>query len=235
MKATNSIALAASLAGLAAVAQQKNFVFFGANEDVVKPRHGGQPERDDASAVVDSHNYGRWARRSSGNKQVVFDCNNEPYEMGDGENKLARDLMQACIDGVRAGGATEHWIFVEGTACLYLDEDSSGTGADCVSGTIGSGRMEQAANWLRDNGKVGVLGEYAGGNSDVCKEAVMDSQRFLVENNDVLAGESVHWEGSGDEEGGGGGSPRLGMVTCEITGVDDAGYDAVVVTGCFAW
>ncbi len=44
---------------------------------------------------------------------MVFDCNNEPHDMG---SVSLPDLMQACIDGIRAAGATSQYIFVEGTS-----------------------------------------------------------------------------------------------------------------------
>ena len=46
------------------------------------------------------------------NSKVIFDCNNEPHDMG---SASVPKLMQACIDGVRAAGATSQYIFVEGT------------------------------------------------------------------------------------------------------------------------
>lgn len=48
------------------------------------------------------------------NSKVIFDCNNEPHDMG---SASVPNLMQACINGVRAAGATSQYIFVEGTVC----------------------------------------------------------------------------------------------------------------------
>ena len=48
------------------------------------------------------------------NSKVIFDCNNEPHDMG---SASVPSLMQACINGVRAAGATSQYIFVEGTVC----------------------------------------------------------------------------------------------------------------------
>lgn len=45
----------------------------------------------------------------------------------------------------------------------YLDSDSSGTSETCVSATILSERLKVATEWLKTNGKKGVLGEFAGG------------------------------------------------------------------------
>lgn len=48
------------------------------------------------------------------NDKVIFDCNNEPHDMGPAT--LTAELMQACINGIRAAGATTQYIFVEGTS-----------------------------------------------------------------------------------------------------------------------
>lgn len=85
----------------------------------------------DAYAIVDPHNFARYygnvisspsdfqtfwttlAKVFADNDKVIFDCNNEPHDMG---SVSVPDLMQACIDGVRAAGATSQYIFVEGTS-----------------------------------------------------------------------------------------------------------------------
>lgn len=84
-----------------------------------------------AYAIVDPHNFGRYngnvitdytgfqafwktlARLFASNSKVIFDCNNEPHDMG---SASVPNLMQACINGVRAAGATSQYIFVEGTS-----------------------------------------------------------------------------------------------------------------------
>ncbi|KAL0260313.1 hypothetical protein SLS55_003999 [Diplodia seriata] len=71
----------------------------------------------------------------------------------------------------------------------YLDSDSSGTSETCVSTTIGKERLEAATTWLKNNGKKGLLGEFAGGNNDQCKTAVKGMLDYMKENNDV-------WEGA---------------------------------------
>lgn len=70
----------------------------------------------------------------------------------------------------------------------YLDADGSGTHAECVSETIGSERLEAATDWLRANGKTGLLGEFAGAVNAECQAAVEDLLRSLNENEDVWAG-----------------------------------------------
>ena len=71
-------------------------------------------------AVIDPHNFGRYygniittytgfeafwktlAIPFAGNSKAIFDCNNEPHDMG--SETVVLDLMQACINGVRAAG-----------------------------------------------------------------------------------------------------------------------------------
>jgi endoglucanase len=151
------------------------------------------------------------------NPRAVFDCNNEFNRMGD-DMMLTPNLNQACIDGIREAGATAQFIFVEGTAWSgahswissgngdtmgnltdpsnkiiyemhqYLDEDSSGTHEECVNGTIGGLRILEATEWLRANKKLGVIGEFAGANNDVCKAAVRSILEEMKNNSDVWLG-----------------------------------------------
>jgi endoglucanase len=85
-----------------------------------------------AWAIVDPHNFGRYygsiftstsdfqtywqtvASQFASNSKVIFDCNNEFHD--EPSNELVLDLNQACINGVRAAGATSQYIFVEGTS-----------------------------------------------------------------------------------------------------------------------
>ena len=84
-----------------------------------------------AYAILDPHNFGRYyntviddyagfqafwttlATIFKDNDKIIFDCNNEPHDMG---TASVNKLMQACIDGVRGAGATSQYIFVEGTS-----------------------------------------------------------------------------------------------------------------------
>lgn len=138
------------------------------------------------------------AQEFSSNDKVVFDICNEPYGIAATD---AASLMQAGIDGVRASGATQ-LILVEGTSWSgahswissgnadafvgltdpldnfafemhqYLDSDSSGSNATCVSATVGAERLAAASAWLIANNKKGVLGEMGGGSNDVCIAAI---------------------------------------------------------------
>ncbi|KAH6854106.1 glycoside hydrolase superfamily [Chaetomium sp. MPI-CAGE-AT-0009] len=152
------------------------------------------------------------ATKFASNSRVIFDTNNEYNTM---DQTLVLNLNQAAINGIRAAGAKQH-IFVEGNAWSgawswnttntnmvaltdpegkivyemhqYLDSDSSGTSPDCVSAQIGVQRVVGATNWLRANGKVGIIGEFAGGPNAVCKSAVTGLLDHLKANTDVWMG-----------------------------------------------
>ncbi|KAL2684590.1 hypothetical protein Neosp_005668 [[Neocosmospora] mangrovei] len=186
-----------------------------------------------AYAVLDPHNYGRFAgsiitntdnfgtwwskvaKRFAENKHVIFDTNNEYHDM---DNSLVAELNQAAIDAIRGAGATSQYIFVEGNSWTgawswvssgngdamkdlkdpqdkiiyemhqYLDADSSGTSETCVSTTIGVERIKAATQWLKDNGKKGILGETAGGANEQCYTAVQGELQHLLDNSDVWTG-----------------------------------------------
>jgi endoglucanase len=70
----------------------------------------------------------------------------------------------------------------------YLDADSSGSSGTCVSTTIGRERLAGFVKWLRENGKKGFLGEFAGGNNTTCKAAIADTLKYIHANGDVLRG-----------------------------------------------
>jgi endoglucanase len=76
----------------------------------------------------------------------------------------------------------------------YLDVDSSGTNIDCVSATIGSERMQQFTQWLRDNNRKGFLGEIGGGRDSVCVSAIDDILSFVGKNSDLYVG-WTYWAG----------------------------------------
>lgn len=70
----------------------------------------------------------------------------------------------------------------------YLDTDSSGTTTGCVSATIGAQRLQVFTDWLRANGKRGLLGEFAAANTDTCKQALNGMLAFMQTNSDVWVG-----------------------------------------------
>ena len=131
-------------------------------------------------------------------------------------------MNQAAINAIRAVGATSQYIFVEGNAWSgawtwvatntnlvaltdpenkivyemhqYLDSDGSGTSATCVNNTIGYDRVISATQWLQQNGKVGIIGEFAGGANSVCLEAVVGMLNYLKANSNVWLG-AIWWGG----------------------------------------
>ncbi|KFB70065.1 glycoside hydrolase family 5 protein [Candidatus Accumulibacter vicinus] len=70
----------------------------------------------------------------------------------------------------------------------YLDSDSSGTSATCVSTEIGVERLKNFTEWLRINRKRGFLGEFAGANNETCKQAVSNMLTNVEANADVWLG-----------------------------------------------
>jgi len=70
----------------------------------------------------------------------------------------------------------------------YLDSDSSGTHADCVSSTIGSERMSSFTQWAKDNKYRAFLGEFGGGRNPTCYSAIDDMLNHLNANQDVYLG-----------------------------------------------
>lgn len=145
---------------------------------------------------------------------LTDNADNEYYDM---DQDLVLNLNQAAINGIRAAGASQY-IFVEGNSWTgawtwvdvndnmknltdpedkivyemhqYLDSDGSGTSETCVSGTIGKERITDATQWLKDNKKVGFIGEYAGGSNDVCRSAVSGMLEYMANNTDVWKGAS---------------------------------------------
>lgn len=149
------------------------------------------------------------------NKLVMFDTNNEYHDM---DQTLVVDLNQAAINGIRAVGATTQYITPEGNAYTgawtwissgngdtmgaltdpedklifqmhqYLDSDGSGTSDQCVNNTIGVDRITAATQWLQENNKLGIIGEYAGGANSICEEAVEGMLAYLDQNSNVWKG-----------------------------------------------
>lgn len=153
------------------------------------------------------------------NPLVIFDVNNEFHDM---DQQLVFDLNQAAIDGIRASGATSQWITPEGNSWTgawtwvssgnaaslinlvdpsdkmiyqmhqYLDTDGSGTSATCVSATIFKERLQVATKWLKDNKKLGMIGEFGAGVNAQCVAALQDGLSYMAQNNDVWTG-AIWW------------------------------------------
>ncbi|MFN1835785.1 cellulase family glycosylhydrolase [Balneola sp. MJW-20] len=67
----------------------------------------------------------------------------------------------------------------------YLDSNYSGASQTCQSSTIGSEKLIDFTNWLRDNGKVGFLAEFGAAFNNTCMAAIEDMLDHVEENQDV--------------------------------------------------
>lgn len=187
---------------------------------VIDPHNYG---RYDSSIITSTSDFGSFwttvATAFKDNANVIFDTNNEYHDM---DQDLVLNLNQAAIDAIRAAGATSQYIFAEGNSYTgawkwnttntnlvdltdsedkliyemhqYLDSDGSGTSETCVSTEIGVQRIVGATEWLRENNKIGILGEFAGGANSDCETAITGLLDHLQENSDVWAG-GLWWAG----------------------------------------
>jgi endoglucanase len=65
----------------------------------------------------------------------------------------------------------------------YLDANSSGTDmANCVSSTIGSQRLANFTNWLKQHNLRGFLGEFGAGTNATCLAAIDDMLTYMDQN-----------------------------------------------------
>ncbi|PPU85684.1 cellulase [Xanthomonas populi] len=70
----------------------------------------------------------------------------------------------------------------------YLDTDSSGTSAGCVSSTVGAERLRSFTQWLRINHKRGFLGEFGTANNAICNSALNGMLGYMEANSEVWIG-----------------------------------------------
>ena len=70
----------------------------------------------------------------------------------------------------------------------YLDATSGGVSSTCVSPTIGSERLADFVQWLRDNKKKGFVGEIGAPNNPTCDAALKDMLDYMMKQSDVLDG-----------------------------------------------
>jgi len=70
----------------------------------------------------------------------------------------------------------------------YFDSDHSGTSENCVSATVGSESLKVFTAWLKTNGFKGFLGEWAGGRTATCYQAISDILNYMDDNSDVWLG-----------------------------------------------
>lgn len=172
----------------------------------------------------------RLATLYAANDHVIFALMNEPHDIALSSWLTAAN---ASIDAIRAAGAanlilvpgvawTGAWSWLDNNTAMtgtvdpldhfvfevhqYNDQDSSGTHDTCVSSTIGSERLTAFNQWLTDNGKQAMLGEFAGPNNDTCLAALDDMLNFLDAHGDQWVGWTYWaagpWWGPQPESGG---------------------------------
>lgn len=162
--------------------------------------------------------WARLATEFKGNSKVIFGLMNEPKDVTTeawvaAANEAIRRIRQAgatntiAVPGNAWSGAHSWYANWYGTpnaqAMLkvvdsgnnmlievhqYLDADSSGTSATCVSTTIGVERLKQFTDWLKANKKRALLGEFAGADNATCKTAVAGMLKYIDDNRGVWAG-----------------------------------------------
>ncbi|KAF8071917.1 endoglucanase [Lyophyllum atratum] len=157
--------------------------------------------RYNGAVITSTANFQTWwknlANEFKSNSRVIFDIMNEPNGI---DAQTVFNLNQAAVNGIRSSGATSQLITVEawtgawswtssGNSNVfgaikdpnnnvaiqmhqYLDSDSSGTSATCVSSTIGAERLAAATAWLKANNLKGFLGEIGAGSNAQCISAV---------------------------------------------------------------
>ena len=139
--------------------------------------------------------------------QVWFNLTNEPHDMAT-ETWLSlaqaaiREIRRvgstatiACPGNMWTGAA--HWtaswggtpnslvmqqVTDPGTVFevhLYLDQDGSGSGKECVSETIGTDRLRAFVMWLKTHGRRGYLGEIGAPNTLLCRKAVTNTLAYI--------------------------------------------------------
>ena len=173
---------------------------------------------DDLAVDALSDLWARLALRYRDNELVILGLMNEPFEMSsevwvDQANRSIAAIRETGADnlilvpGNEYSGAhawDEDFYGTPNSEAMlaivdpgdnfaievhqYLDGDSSGGAPECVSSTVGSERLEDFNDWLGDHDLRGFLGEFAGGESDVCSQALTDMLRFVEANDDRWLG-----------------------------------------------
>ena len=73
----------------------------------------------------------------------------------------------------------------------FLDANGDGSSPTCAGNTTGGDRLSAATTWLRDNKKLGLLGEFAGGVNSGCVDSVRELLAYIEMNADVWTGECI--------------------------------------------
>lgn len=156
----------------------------------------------------------RLATELKGFPRVIFGLMNEPYDI---DSKVWAKSANLAIAAIRETGA-DNLLFVGGNTYsstsqwyghgnaramltvedplhrvvfeghLYLDARSEGLKDDCLSEEIGVQRVQPFLRWLRENNKVGFVGEFGGGTNARCLAAIEKLAALLGENRDIILG-----------------------------------------------
>ncbi len=162
--------------------------------------------------------WSRLALQFKGNDKVVFGLMNEPHDMPTEQWLGAANAALAAIRAAGAANlvtvpgnawsGAHSWLqswygSANGTVMKgvvdpgknmlfevhqYLDADSSGTSAVCVSADIGAQRLADMTAWLRSNGHRALLGEFGAAANTTCNQAVAGTLAHMQANADVWAG-----------------------------------------------
>lgn len=162
--------------------------------------------------------WSKLATRYKGNSKVIFGLMNEPHDMPtelwrDDANAAIRAIRTTgatnliLVPGNGYSGAHSWYQSWYGTSNAqvmlgitdpgnnyafevhqYLDGDASGQSDQCMSTTIGSERLREFTGWLKQNGKRGFLGEFAGGRNATCYAALDNMLTYIDSNADVWLG-----------------------------------------------
>ncbi len=158
------------------------------------------------------------ANRYKSNPRVIFGLMNEPHSMStELWREAANEAIQTIratgatnlilVPGNAWSGAhswAQNWYGTPNAVAMldirdrgnnyafevhqYLNGDSSGATAECVSATIGAERLPEFTRWLRQHGKRGFLGEFAGGRNETCYTALDQMLSYMDSNADVWLG-----------------------------------------------
>jgi endoglucanase len=162
--------------------------------------------------------WSRLANRYKSNNRIIFALMNEPHTMPTEQWLSAANAGIAAIRAAGAtnlilvpgnawtGGHSwnQNWYGTANAVVMqnivdsgnnyaieihqYLDADSSGVSANCVSASIGVERLTEVTAWLNTHGKRAFLGEFAGGNNPTCQAAVQNMLQYMQNNNNVWIG-----------------------------------------------
>jgi len=181
-----------------------------------------------AGSTTAAHLADLWSKLAAhyaSNSLVIFGLMNEPHDI---TVSAWLDAANGAIAAIRAANA-KNLILVPGTnwtgagswttsnsAMLgvvdsgnnyvyevhqYLDADSSGSHATCVSATIGTERITSFANWLATNHRRAFLGEFGAGASADTKEQdqtcadAMNGMLTMIESHPELWAGWTYWAG----------------------------------------